>query len=125
MIKIYLILISLVLFACTNEKNTFNLDKVRILGEEVFSEKKWAVSDQVGRGTMTYNLIKEYDLVGKNADFIENLLGEPTGYYIHDTYPSYVIGPETVSSDFANGHLLVFLTDKKRVVTEIFIEYGE
>ena len=61
---------------------------------------------------MVASFLKAHPTVGHPKDEVISLLGTPTGYYDYDENLAYVVGPDTVASDYAKGFLLVFESDK-------------
>lgn len=60
---------------------------------------------------MVWSFLSRHDVKKFNLHSIENFLGPSTGYFLYDSFPAYVVGPD-VKSDFGTGCLLVFITDE-------------
>jgi hypothetical protein len=87
-------------------------DQAKQLGAREFTVQAWTAGTQEERGQMIASFLAKYrvtDLTGKQ---VRGLLGPSTGYYDYDEYPAYLVGPKTVKSDYGNGYLWVFITDK-------------
>lgn len=61
---------------------------------------------------MVYDLLKNGNLIGKTRKDVIVLLGEPTSYFDYDEYPAYVVGPKSVTSEYAKGYVLAFITEE-------------
>ena len=100
------------IIGCTQETNEIpSIENFKALGTIPFSQINWTSSNQEERGKMVYDLLKNSDFIGKKRADVVSVLGQPTSYYDYNEYPAYVVGPKTVSSEYADGYVLAFITD--------------
>lgn len=102
------LLLGLVLIGCGSEATP----KYGRLGDELFTAEAWKQAKQEERGAMVYSFMSQHKVIGMDAREVKELLGESTGYYDYDSNPAYLIGPQSVSSQYGKGYLLYFVTDK-------------
>lgn len=82
------------------------------LGTREFTAQAWKAATQEERGQMIASFLAKYKATELTAAQVRSLLGPSTGYYDYDEYPAYLVGPATVRSEYGNGYLWVFRTDK-------------
>lgn len=87
-------------------------EQARMLGNREFTQQAWASASQIDRGAMLASFLSKYPVNQLTAERVRQLLGRPTGYADYDEDPTYVVGPPTVRSDYGDGYLLIFVTDK-------------
>lgn len=97
------------LFGCTASSV---VDQAKRLGDQPFSKEAWAEANQEQRGKMVASFLAQHAPDSLSADAVKQLLGPPTGYYDYDENPAYLVGPQSVQSQYGKGYLLVFVTDK-------------
>jgi len=105
--KYVVLIIALVIIGCSSE-----LDKLQSLSIEPFTKEKWKSASQEERGKMLYSFLKTHEIRNMHRKEIIGLLGEPTGYYDYEYIPAYFIGPDSVSSSYGKGYLLIFPNDE-------------
>jgi len=89
-------------------------------GNEKFEAKRFHDGGAKVRATMTYDLLmKQKEFIGKTAAEIRSLLGNFSGFYFSDAYPTYLIDKGKQKGD--DVWQIVFLIDKSRHVTEIIV----
>jgi hypothetical protein len=98
-----------VLSGCSGESIEKQAKK---LGTQEFTAQAWAVGTQEERGQMIASFLGKYAVTDLNGKQVRHLLGPSTAYYDYDEYPAYLVGPKTVKSEYGNGYLWVFITDK-------------
>ena len=111
-IKLCITIVCLVSISCTSNDNVPDIEKFVILGTEKFSSEKWKTSNQEQRALMVHDLLKNNNLLGKTRQDIIALLGKPTSYFDYDEFPAYVVGPKSITSEYAKGYVLAFITEK-------------
>lgn len=87
-------------------------NQAKKLGARDFTTQAWAVGTQEERGQMIASFLAKYSVTDLTGKQVRLLLGPSTGYYDYDEYPAYLVGPRTVKSEYGNGYLWVFITDK-------------
>jgi len=88
-------------------------DQAKKLGQREFTVQAWKVGTQEERGQMIASFLARYKPADLSAKEVRGLLGPSTGYYDYDEYPAYLVGPRAVKSDYGDGYLWVFITDKR------------
>lgn len=109
-IFIGLLVAMLCLSACSSNDSN---DNIKRLGTKEFSKDVWAKASQEERGKMLFSLFQKHDVTKMQVEDIRLLLGLSTAYYEYDEFPAYLIGPESVKSDYGNGYLLAFPFDRE------------
>ncbi len=104
--------LSFLIISCTSS-DTLNssIEKISNLGESKFTKESWATANQEERGEMITDFLKHVEFIGKSKNEIVEILGKPTAYYDYDEFPAYVFGPKSVSSEYADGYIIAFITD--------------
>jgi len=97
------------LFGCSRDSID---EQAKRLGLKEFTVQAWAAAPQEKRGEMVASFLTKHKPTALTGKEVIRLLGTPTGYYEYDENPAYLVGPTTVRSDYGNGCLLVFITDK-------------
>jgi len=87
-------------------------DQAKKLGTRDFTTQAWTVATQEERGQMIASFLAKYRMTELTGQQVKSLLGPSTGYYDYDEYPAYLVGPKTVKTEYGNGYLWVFVTDK-------------
>ena len=106
------LLLSILSFTgCSSEPEPFNVEDLKVLGTSTFSKNAWAEAEREERGAMLYDLLKTHNLIGQPVEVENELLGEQTSYYIHDSFPAYQVGPTNVHSVHGIGYIMAFITD--------------
>lgn len=88
-------------------------DQAKKLGQREFTVQAWKAGTQEERGQMIASFLARYKPADLSAKEVGGLLGPSTGYYDYDEYPAYLVGPRAVKSDYGDGYLWVFITDKR------------
>lgn len=107
--KYVFLIIALMISGCSSE---MEIDKLQALGTEPFTKEKWKSASKEERGEMLYSFLKTHEIRNMHRKEIVEVLGEPTGYYNYEYIPAYFIGPDSVSSSYGKGYLLIFLNDE-------------
>ena len=97
------------LFGCST--NTV-VEQAKLLGAENFSKDVWASANQEQRGKMIFSFLSQYNPETLTINIVKSHLGPPTGYYDYEVDPAYFVGPKSVKSEYGNGYLLAFISDK-------------
>lgn len=87
-------------------------EQAKRLGTKPFTKQAWASANRLERGEMVWSFLSRYDVRSFTFVGIREILGEPTGYAGHDGDSAYYVGPDTMSSDWGKGYLLVFVGDR-------------
>jgi len=106
---VWVLLLVCVLSGCSAEPVEAQAKK---LGSREFTTRAWKAGTQEERGQMVASFLAKFKATELTAAQVRILLGPSTGYYDYDEYPAYLVGPDTVRSEYGNGYLWVFLTDK-------------
>ena len=88
-------------------------DQARKLGARDFTAQAWMAGTQEERGRMIASFLAKYKVTELTGRQVKDLLGPSTGYYDYDEYPAYLVGPRTIKSEYGEGYLWVFITDKR------------
>lgn len=76
--------------------------------------------DESVRAEMACSLLKsQKKFIGKPSYEIQKILGESTGYYFSDYYPSYMI--DSAQKKGQDSWQIVFLIDRKRYISEVVV----
>ena len=79
-----------------------------------------AEDDEPVRAAMACSLLKNQDdYVGIDMREIEQLFGDPRGYFISESHPAYLI--ETAKTKKDNSWQIVFMTNRDAKVTKIIV----
>jgi hypothetical protein len=81
-------------------------------GKTAFEAEKFKKGNEGIRASMAVSLITSKRFVGKPLRSVEAELGAPTGYYVNDGIPTYIITPEQPKGKRTDVWQLVFLPDK-------------
>ncbi len=90
-----------------------SLEAIKALGTRDFSADAWSSASQKDRGEMVFSLLDTYEITTMKVEEIKALLGESTAYYDYDEFPAYLVGPETIQSEYGNGYVLAFPFDRR------------
>lgn len=79
-----------------------------------------AEDDEPVRGAMACSLLKNQDdYFGMDTREIEQLFGDPRGYFISERHPAYLIEIAKTKKD--DSWQAVFMTDQDAKVTDVFV----
>jgi hypothetical protein len=107
--KFFTIILCIIAIGCSSS----SVEGLKSLGSDEFEKEKWAAASQEARGKMVYSFIKRYDIHKMDAKDIKNLLGPSTAYYNYDEFPAYLVGPKAIKTEYGDGYLFAFPTDRK------------
>jgi hypothetical protein len=82
------------------------------LGIGEFSKEAWSVASQEERGKMVFSFLSQNNLESLTPGRVKELLGNPTGYYDNEGNVAYFVGPDTITSEYGKGYLLVFFPSR-------------
>ncbi|MBC7742911.1 MAG: hypothetical protein H7061_11990 [Bdellovibrionaceae bacterium] len=86
-------------------------------GQAPLDYSKFKLGDLAIRSKMAASILRDQTLIGKSADSIRQVLGDPDGFFYIDAYPAYLIQEGHSKSE--ETWQLVFLLDSKFKVKEI------
>lgn len=97
------------------------VDDLKKLGDQPFTEESWSSATKEARAEMVYSFVTERDLEKLTAEDIIRLLGEPNAYYEYDEFPAYLVGPDSIQSEYGEGYLLAFPVDRETGFVKKFV----
>jgi len=119
--NVLVIFAAILLVSCTANNDAQNsLQEFKKLGSTKFTAQSWKGASQEERASMVYDLLQNNSPIGKSRNNVLALLGEPTSYYDYDEFPAYVVGPKTITSEYAKGYVLAFIVNSSSGIVEDF-----
>lgn len=114
-------LLVLVLISLCSCQQDVSIDRLKFLGTDKFSQDKWLVTSETGRGRMVYDLIKNHKVMDVSRDRIIEMLGTPTAYYEYDEFPAYLVGYASATEVEGDSYVLAFLVNHSTGKTYKFV----